>query len=38
MKSESFLTLRRQQHNYHIQVQKGRKDIVQIVCKKNNFI
>ncbi len=31
MKSESFLTLHRQQHNWHVQGQKGGKDIVKIV-------
>ncbi len=31
MKSENFLTLHRQQGNYHIQGQEGSKDIVKIV-------
>ncbi len=31
MKSESFLTLYRQQHNFHVQGQKGSKDIDKIV-------
>ncbi len=30
MESKSFLTLHRQQWNYHIQGQKGSKDIVKI--------
>ncbi len=36
MKSESFLTLRRQQRNYHVQGQKRRNDIVEIAQEKQN--
>ncbi len=31
MKSESFLILHKQQLNYHVQAQKGSKNIVKIV-------
>ncbi len=34
MKSESFLTMHGQQHNYHVQGPKSSKDIVKIVVKK----
>ncbi len=30
-KFESFLTLHRQQHNWHVKAQKGSKDIVKMV-------